>query len=110
MLNTVSEYLTAAVLWLLTHHQFLLHSRLFGARAGVCVLGWRRRLLFLLYRLLFLFCDPVLRTLILGLLKLVLSLVVGVVLGVQLTIYSALQMKRPREDSTELKRVRKRRQ
>lgn len=94
VLNIVSEYLTAAVLWLLTHHQFLLHSWLFGAVARVCVLGWRCRLLFLLYHLLFLFCHPVLRPLVLGLLKLVLSLVVGVVLGVQLTIYGTLQ-KRP---------------
>lgn len=86
--------LSLTPLWPLTHHQFLLHSRLFGAAwVCVCALGWHCRLL-LLYHLLLLFCDPVLRPLVLGLLELILTLVVGVVLGVQLAVYATLQKKK----------------
>lgn len=71
---------------------------MFWALVCVSVLGWRCRLLFLLYSclLLVLLRDPVLRPLILCLLELVLSLVVGVILGVQLTVYGTLQKKRSR--------------
>lgn len=72
-----------------THHQFLLHSWRWWLVARVCVsvLGRSCWLLFLLLLL----GDPVLRLLVLRLVKLVFSLVVGVVLGVQLSIYDALQ-------------------
>lgn len=72
---------------------------MFWALVCVSVLGWRCRLLFLLYScllLLLLLPDPVLQLVILGLLELVLSLVVGVILGVQLTVYGTLQKKRSR--------------
>lgn len=75
-----------------THHQFLLHSWCWWLLVGVCVsVPAQSWLLFIL-----LLSDPVLRLLILCLIKLIFSLVVGVVLRVQL-IYDSLQRESPKD-------------
>lgn len=88
--NLVAACADAEWRFSLAHHQFVLHSRLFGALMRVDVVDRCRRLLFLFGRISVHFGNPVLRPVVLGLVKLVLSLVVGVVLWVQVALYIAL--------------------